>query len=141
MSQQVQEIIARGDARIVDAPARHQVETDRNFGLPTALYGITVGGYLGFIAITGLAFANPVLAIPVVIFGFFIAAGFGIPAIWTRLKGNQSRPMTMGEFSQKGVMTHTGRLTARDATAQVLILPVLLVVWGITAALIAAIVS
>jgi hypothetical protein len=38
-------------------------------------------------------------------------------------------------------MTNTGRLSARDATTQVLILPVLLVIWGIAVAVIAAIVA
>ena len=68
MSHIVHDLIARGDARVVAAPAeapvRHQVESDRNFGLPTALYGATVGCYLGFLVIVGSAFANPVLAIP-----------------------------------------------------------------------------
>jgi hypothetical protein len=49
MSEQVHEIIARGDARIVEAPVRHQVEADRNFGLPTAVFGLMVGCYLGFL--------------------------------------------------------------------------------------------
>ena len=47
----------------------------------------------------------------------------------------------MGEFAVNGIMTHTGRLAARDATIQMLILPVLLVVWGLTVAVIAAIVT
>ncbi|MBU7581020.1 MAG: hypothetical protein KAF27_11230 [Porphyrobacter sp.] len=142
MSHIVHDLIARGDARVVDhpaqAPVRHQVEADRNFGLPTALYAGTVAGYLGFLLVVGSAFANPVLAIPMAIFVVFIIAGFGIPAIWTRLAGNTSSPQTMGEFEQRGIMTNTGRLAARDATIQVLILPVLLVIWGLAIAAIAA---
>jgi hypothetical protein len=144
MSHFVHDLLARGDARIVDlpeaAPVRHQVETDRNFGLPTALYGATVAGYLGFLLVVGSAFANPVLAIPMAIFVVFIVAGFGVPAIWTRLAGNTSEPQTLGEFETRGIMTNTGRLAARDATIQVLILPVLLVVWGLAVAVIAAVV-
>ena len=71
MSHIVHDLLARGDARIVDlpseAPVRHQVEADRNFGLPTTFYGATVGCYLGFLLIVGSAFANPVLAIPMAI--------------------------------------------------------------------------
>ncbi|WDA40140.1 hypothetical protein [Erythrobacter sp. BLCC-B19] len=144
MSHIVHDLLARGDARIVEQPdiaPRHQVEADRNFGLPTALYGATVAGYLGFLLVVGSAFANPVLAIPMAIFVVFIVAGFGIPAIWTRLAGNASEPQTLGEFEQRGIMTHTGRLTARDATIQVLILPVLLVIWGLAVAVIAAVVA
>ena len=145
MSHIVHDLIARGDARVVAQPevaaARHQVETDRNFGLPSALYGTTVGCYLAFLVIVGSAFANPVLAIPMAIFALFIVAGFGIPAIWTRLAGNTSAPQTLGEFERSGIMTETGRLAPRDATVQVLILPVLLVVWGLAVAVIAAVVA
>lgn len=38
-------------------------------------------------------------------------------------------------------MTNTGRLTAGEASAQVLVLPVLLVIWGIAIAVIAAVVA
>jgi hypothetical protein len=143
MSHIVHDLIASGDARIVEAPEsapRHQVEADRNFGLPTALYGATVAGYLGFLLVVGSAFANPALAIPMAIFVVFIIAGFGVPALWTRLAGNTSEPQTMGEFEARGIQTNTGRLAARDASIQVLILPVLLVVWGLAIAVIAAVV-
>lgn len=145
MSHIVHDLIARGEARVVDlpagAPVRHQVEADRNFGLPTALYGATVACYLGFLVIVGSAFANPVLAIPMAIIVLLIAAFFAVPAIWTRLAGNATEPQTMGEFETRGVMTNTGRLAPRDATIQVLILPVLLVVWGLAVAVIAAVVA
>ncbi|MEQ5787046.1 hypothetical protein J3454_03995 [Erythrobacter sp. NFXS35] len=143
MSHIVHDLIARGDARVVEQPAtvRHQVETDRNFGLPTALYGATVGCYLGFLVIVGSAFANPVLAIPMAIIVLLIAAFFAVPAMWTRLAGNTTQPQTRGDFETRGIMTNTGRLAPRDATIQVLILPVLLVVWGLAIAVIAAIVA
>ncbi len=143
MSHIVHELLATGDARIVEPPEaapRHQVEADRNFGLPTALYGATVAGYLGFLLVVGSAFANPVLAIPMAIFVVFIIAGFGVPALWTRLAGNASAPQTLGEFEAKGIQTATGRLAAKDASIQVLILPVLLVCWGLAVAVIAAVV-
>lgn len=145
MSHIVHDLIARGDARIVNqpeqAPVRHQVESDRNFGLPTALYGVTIVCYLGFLVIVGSAFANPVLAIPMAIIVLLIAAFFGVPAIWTRLAGNVSEPATLGEFETKGIMTNTGRLSAGEASAQVLVLPVLLVCWGLAIAVIAAVVA
>ncbi|MFN3864524.1 MAG: hypothetical protein ACK4RT_09620 [Erythrobacter sp.] len=145
MSHIVHDLIARGDARIVEplaaAPVRHQVEADRNFGLPSALYGITIACYLGFLVIVGAAFANPALAIPLAVIVLLVAAAFGVPAIWTRLRDNMSEPETLGEFETRGIMTHTGRLTARDATTQMLILPVLLVLWGLAVAVIAAIVA
>jgi hypothetical protein len=138
MSEQIHDIIARGEARIVEAPVRHQVEADRNFGLPTAIFAAMVGCYLAFLGLMGTALASPTLAIPMVIFAVSIIAGFVVPAIWTRLKDNPSSPATMGEFAAKGIMTNTGPLAARDAMIQVLTLPVLVVVWGVVAVVICA---
>ena len=140
MSQQVHDMIARGDARIVEAPVRHQVEAERNFGLPAGIYGTMIGCYLGFLALAMLAFANPVLAVVMVICAFSIMAGFAVPTLWTRLRGNPGAAPTMGEFSVKGVMTNTGRLSASEAAIQVLTLPVLVLCWGVAAFVIAAIV-
>lgn len=140
MSKQVQDIIARGEARIVEAPVQGRHQVDRNFGLPAALYGSMVGCYLGFLAIAALAFGNPALAIPLVIFAVAILAGFGVPTMWTRLRDNPSAPPTMGEFARDGVMTNTGRLSASDAAIQMLTLPVLVLVWGVVAFIIAALV-
>ncbi len=146
MSKQIQEQLDQGKAQIVAAPDagqlahRHQVEVDRNFELPTALYATTVGLYLTFFAVLAAGLATPGLIIPMAIFVVFTLGLFGAPAIWTRLKGNDSEPMTMGQFAQAGIMTYTGRLSARDATIQMLILPVLIVAWGLTVVLIAALV-
>lgn len=131
MSKQVQDFIARGEARIVDTPVRAEHVVDRNFGLPAPLYGAMVGCYLGFLAIAALAFGNPVLTIPLVIFAVAIIAGFGVPTLWTRLRDNPGAPPTMGEFERDGVMTNTGRLSAADAAIQMLTLPVLVLVWGV----------
>jgi len=150
MTEQLQHKIATGEARIVAAPEapgtarpkapRHQVEVDRNFELPTGLFAATVGLYLGFLAIMFGAFGNPVLVIPMAIFALFIVAGFGVPAVWTRLRDNTSLPLTSDRFRIDGIMTHTGPCTSRDASLQMLILPVLIVGWGAAIAIIAAIV-
>lgn len=147
MSEHVRDLVEVGRARIVEAPAkentkvRHQVEHDRTFEIPAALYGMTVCSYAIFLGLTAAAFASPGLILPMAIFVFIIAAGFGVPAIWTRLKsGNPSSPLSMGEFTRKGIMTHTGWLSAREASAQMLILPVLVVLWGVAVVTIAALV-
>ncbi|MEM7702083.1 MAG: hypothetical protein AAF251_09135 [Pseudomonadota bacterium] len=144
MSQLVQDKLASGKARLVSAPVqgpRHQVEVDQNFELPTSLFGATVACYLGFLAIMLAAFTGPELAIPMVIFAGFIVAGFGVPMIWTRLAGNKTKPMSMGQFRNSGVMTNTGRCAPQDAAIQMLILPVLIVFWGLAVSLIVAIVA
>lgn len=140
MSKQVHDIIQSGAARIVEAPVEPGHVVDRSFGLPGAIYGAMVGCYLGFLAIAAVTFGNPALAIPLVIFAVAIVAGFGVPTLWTRLKDNPSAPPTSAEFARDGVMTNTGRLSARDAAIQILTLPVLVVVWGVVAFVIAALV-
>lgn len=147
MSKHIKEHIEVGKARIVEAPAkseaapRHQVEVDRTFEMPKALYGVTVGLYFAFLAVMWAGFSSPGLVIPMAIFAIFIIGGFGVPAIWTRLKPDSaSRSLTMGLFNQNGIMTNTGRLAPRDAVIQMLILPVLIVLWGLAVVTIAALV-
>jgi len=124
-------------AAVVDAPARHEV--DRTFGLPTRLYGATVGLYLGFLSVLGVSFMNSTLAIPMVIFIGIIAAGFGVPMLWARMRSDHdSRALSWSRFASEGIDTLTGRLTAGEATAQVLILPILIFAWAVTIAIIAA---
>lgn len=128
-------------ARVVDAPERQPTTVDRTFGLPVGLYGATGACYLGFLAILAVCFGNPGLIIPMAIFVLFIAAGFGLPAIWATMKPDtSSRSLTWGAFRRDGVTTATGRLPARDVAIQVLILPVLIVLWGIAVVTIAALV-
>lgn len=142
MAEHLKHQLDQGKARIVDAPdAKSMPEVDRSFGLPKELYIGTVASYLGFLAIMAVTFMNPVLIIPMVIFVGFVVAGFGVPAVFTRLKGNDSKAKTWGQFGNEGIMTNTGKCAPRDAAVQVLILPVLLVFWGLAAATVAVIVS
>ena len=145
MSHIVHDLIARGEARVVNhpeaEPVRHQVDVDRNFGLPTAFYAIMAACYAGFLVITVTAFASPLLIVPMAVISAFLVMFFGIPTAWTRFRGNVSKPATIGEFEVKGIMTNTGLLRPRDAATQMLVLPVLLVLWGLAVVIIAAIVT
>jgi hypothetical protein len=124
-------------ATITDAPARTKV--DRTFGLPTGLYVATVAGYLGFIGVMAVTLMNPGLVLPMVIFAFFIVAAFAIPVIWTRMKPDaDARALTFDQFRHRGIDTLTGRLSASQASVQVLILPVLILAWGVACAVIIA---
>lgn len=127
-------------ATVHEAPAKPH-EVDRTFELPKALYGATVGLYLGFLAVMATGFASPGLILPMAIFVFFVVAGFGVPAIWTRLDpATKSKAITLGQLKHRGIQTHTGRLSGRDAAVQMLILPVLIVMWGLATVTIAALV-
>lgn len=134
------ELLARTADITTEAP-RVPTAVNRTFELPKGLYVATVGLYLGFIATLALTFAHPELTILAVIFAFSIVAGFALPLVWTRLAPQTlSKSKTWARFQFEGVMTGSGRATARDATVQVMILPVLIFLWGVSVAVIAALV-
>ncbi len=117
-----------------------QTRVDRNFGLPSGLYAATVGLYLAFIGLMAVLFANPELAIPLVVIAAFIAFGFGVAGVWAKMQPeNDTRPLSWGQFSNRGIQTLSGPLTASQASVQVLILPVLILVWGLAIAVIVAV--
>ncbi|EDL49012.1 hypothetical protein [Erythrobacter sp. SD-21] len=140
MSKHLTRELVAEQAAIVAAPKpRHEV--DRTFELPKGLYAATVALYLGFLAVMATGLSSPGLIIPMAIFTLFVVAGFGVPAIWARLEpAPRSRPMSFARLRRDGIVTLTGRLTARDASVQMLILPVIIFCWGVTTVTIAALV-
>ena len=133
------ELIAE-QAAIVEAP-RKRHEVDRTFELPKGLYAATVALYLGFLAVMATGMSSPGLIIPMAIFTVFIVAGFGIPAIWTKLAPKTaSKQMSFAQLRRDGISTLTGRLPAKDAAVQMLILPAIIFCWGIATITIAALV-
>jgi len=129
-------------AIIHEAPALSSPATiDRTFELPTALYVGTAGGYLGFLALMTITFGNRELILPMAIFVLFILMGFGVAAIWMRMKpGNPQTLTAWGRFRQYGIKTAFGHASAGAASVQVLLLPGLVFVWGLAIATIAAVV-
>jgi len=124
-------------ATITDAPVL--TKADRTFGLPTGLYAVTVGAYLAFLGLMASLLVNPGLVIPLAICALSVIAGFAVPTQWARMNPeNDSRPLTFGQFQHRGIDTLTGHLTAGEASVQVLILPVLILAWGIACAVIIA---
>ncbi|GAA0275282.1 hypothetical protein GCM10009127_14840 [Alteraurantiacibacter aestuarii] len=124
-------------------PAAHRPTiVDRSFELPRGLYIATVGCYLSFMLVTGLCFGNPGLILPMGVIIFLIIAGFGIPTIWTKLAPQSPvRAKSWARFQQDGITTISGHNSAAQASVQVLILPVLVLIWGVAVVTIAAIVS
>ena len=113
----------------------------RTFELPGVLYALTVAAYFGFVAILATAFATREMILPAAIIAVLIVAGFGVPALWARMQPSDAgTPLTWAQFSQRGIMTHTGRIAAGDATIQVLILPTLILLWAGAVATIAALI-
>jgi hypothetical protein len=137
MSQHIASAELAQVATVTDQPVLTRV--DRTFGLPTGLYQATVGLYLAFIGLMAVLFANPELGIPLVIFAGFIAFGFGLAGFWTMMKpDSDSAPLSWGQFAHRGIQTFSGPLTAFEASAQVLLLPVLILFWGVCIAVIMA---
>jgi hypothetical protein len=89
-----------------------------------------------------IGFGNPGLIMPMAIMAVFLVMFFAVPAMWVRTKPeeNRSRAKSWNRFLSEGVQTHTGHLGAGEAAVQVLILPVLILVWGLGTATIAALV-
>lgn len=134
-----QQIAAQADIHAQAPRASHEV--DRTFALPKALYAATVALYLGFIATMALTFSGTELVLPYAAFILIIVAGFGVPTVWARMAPEtKSAAASWTRFQHDGIMTGSGRTSARDATVQVLILPVLIFLWGVSAAIIAALV-
>lgn len=118
---------------VTPATATSVAHPARTFELPPMLYALTAGAYLCFIALLATAFATNELFLPVAVMAILIVAGFGVPMLWTKMQpDNKDVALTWGQFRNRGIETHTGRMTAGDATTQVLVLPTLILLWGVT---------
>lgn len=128
-------------AIVHEAPIARATTVDRNFELPAALYVGTAGCYFAFLGIMAIGFGNPALILPMAIFVTFIAMAFAVPAMWMRMKPDHAQRLTSwSQFRRHGIMTAFGRSSANAAAIQVLILPVLILLWGFGVVTIAAIV-
>jgi len=127
-------------ARFVE-PAAVSSHPARTFELPPRLYALTIGAYVGFVAIMAAGFGTGELWIPLAICLIIIAMGFGTPALWTSLKPeNAEAALRWSEFRRRGIVTATGLTSATDATVQVMILPALILLWGVAVVIITALV-
>ncbi|WP_309602273.1 hypothetical protein [Sphingomonas sp.] len=121
------------------APATPRACTDRGFELPTALYVATIGSYLAFLAIMAVGFQSRDMLLPMVIFTVYIAMLFGVPTLWARMQPETATPpLTLRAFWDHGIHTYTGHNRAGAAATQVLLLPVMVLLWGIAVVVIAA---
>ncbi len=137
MSERIASADLAAVATVSDAPVRTKV--DRTFGLPKGLYLATVGFYLAFLAVLTALFHNSELLMPMAVIVGSVIFGFGLAGRWASMgPSNDSKPLSWGQFANRGIQTLSGPLTAFEASVQVLILPVLLLFWGACIAVIAA---
>ncbi|MBO9579891.1 MAG: hypothetical protein J7498_03275 [Sphingobium sp.] len=124
-------------AKAVQMP--HRGEYGRTFDLHPALFALTFGAYIAYIAIMAAAFADADMAIPVAIFVIFVVAGFGTPALWAKVAAPApGKPPVWATFIREGFECLTGHVSAEGAMVQVLIMPAMLLFWGTAVAIIAA---
>lgn len=107
-------------------------EIDRSFGLPPVLHILTFGLYFAFLTVMSLGLGTRELVVPLAICFIFLGMAAVVPAKWVTMKPeNRTAKSSWIDFTQKGIETYTGRMHAKDAIVQVLILPVLIFLWGI----------
>jgi hypothetical protein len=132
---------ALADHKMVAAPTDPRACTERDFNLPVGLHVAYFGFFLGFLAVMWAGFANPNLAVPMVICVLFTAAFYVVPMLWSTMRGpNATTAMRMDRLWGNGIATFTGHSSGGAAVAQVLILPVLIFFWGVAVVTIAALV-
>lgn len=119
------------------APAPMPLPT-RHFDLPPLLHGATLGLFLIYLAVMGATFAGGRMPIVLAICAISVVGMFVVPALF-QLMGprHDDRPLSLSAFARDGIDCLTGRLSAGQASVQVLIMPVLILAWGIAIAIIA----
>jgi hypothetical protein len=128
-------------ADIVAQPALEQRACeDHSFELPGALYIVLALCFFGFLAVMAVGFAAPMLAVPMGVNFFFLAAFFAIPAIFVGASHDKFGALRWEEFRRKGIATATGHSSAGEASVLMLTLPVLILSWAIAVVTIAALV-
>lgn len=130
------QLLARSE--IVAPPARRACE-DQSFELPSGIYVAMVAMFAGFIGVLSLAFRGGYLALVYGVIFSFIGAFFAVPAIFPQMasKTRSTKPLSWFDFQRRGIATATGKASAREATVLVLLLPFLILCFGIAVATIA----
>ena len=104
------------------------------FDLHPALHIGVFAGFFVYLGIMWAAFGEKGLAIPFVIFDVFLAAAFVVPAWWARIAPGEGRKPGWSDFIAEGLPSGSGPVTAGGAIVQVMIMPAMLVLWGLIVA-------
>lgn len=120
------------------SPALRRNRAGRVFDLPPVLHIATFAGFFVYLGILWSALAHRELVIPFAIFAVFLAASFVVPALWSRIAPPAGPVGDFADFLREGFECATGHLTAGQTIAQVMIMPAMLIGWGIAVAIIVA---
>ncbi|WP_324805954.1 hypothetical protein SH584_07395 [Sphingomonas sp. LY29] len=125
--------------QLAQPPAAPRACTDRTFNLPTSLHAGFFGLFLAYLGVTAIGFPHPEMILPMAIFVIFTVGFYVVPMLWATMgPENPGRAMSLRRLFDEGVDTFTGRSSGGEAAVQVLVLPVLILAWGIAVVLIAA---
>ena len=138
---------SRVNHKVLDA--RHEVVApppvracnDQTFELPAGVYLAMALMFAGFVGVLAFAFRANMAVSYGVIFAF-LAAYFAVPALFPRMARTHTatKSLDWSTFRESGVRTATGHSTSLEATILVLLLPFLILCFGIAVATIAALV-
>lgn len=122
---------AFAQATPIPQPLRRN-RADHVFDLHPALHITVFGGFFAYLGLMWAAFGEKQLAIPFAIFAVFLAAAFIVPAWWARvLPDAGGRKPDWADFRSEGMVCETGRQSAGGVMVQVLIMPAVLLTWGL----------
>ena len=137
------DLMAAAELAVAPAPelkrnVREDIES-RHFDLPVSLHTGFFGAFLAYLGIMAVGFPHPEMILPMAIFIFFTVAFYVVPMAWAKLApSHANKAMPMHQLMGEGIAIESGRASGRDAAVQVLILPVLILGWGIAVVSIAA---
>jgi len=140
MTTRVKPEVLIGRDEIVAAPVERAC-TDQSFELPRGLYVAMATFFAGFVGVLSLSLRGGHMAVVYGVIFAFIAAFFAIPAMFPAMAPDRKKALSWSMFRMRGIQTATGRTSAGEATALVLLLPFLIFCFGMAIAAIAMIVS
>ncbi|HEU4704344.1 MAG TPA: hypothetical protein VFS45_01345 [Sphingomicrobium sp.] len=123
---------------IVEAPAQ-RASVDHSFEFPTRIYAAMAALLFGFMAVMAVGFAHPRMVVPMAVNFVFLTAFFAVPVIFVTGSPATGRgALSWSDFMSRGVDTATGHCPGREAVVLTLMLPFLILCWGLVVVAIAA---
>jgi len=121
------------------APPQARACNDQTFELPGGIYVAMALLFAGFVTVLSSAFSDG-MAVSFGVILAFLAAFFAVPALFPRAlpKDRRAKALDWSEFADRGIVTATGRTSAREAVVLVLLLPFLILGFAIAVVTIAA---
>lgn len=125
----------------VVAPPAVRACNDQSFELPAGMFVAMALMFAGFVGVLAFSFRANMGVSYGVIFAF-LTAYFAVPAIFPRMaRGHRAtKSLDWSSFRENGVQTATGHSTSLEATTLILLLPFLILCFGIAVVTIAALV-